>query len=162
MSSIRMKGNNYWMFTTVWLGAVSMIGTYMVFRRVGLGSDWPRVKYNATVGEYRMLLEPGSVSDNRYLPPHMRLDQVSYLDVCGTELAPPPAVDMTMSETDMLRTMDAVLPEEDKKNIKWKIGPMRSEGMMHKVHQKERFVVRRLGMTPDDKEKSVDPLGGAM
>jgi hypothetical protein len=154
MGLLRSKGSHKYFWTFTWSSVATMILGWMSFRRLGIGTDYPRVLYLATTGEYRTLLEPGAIPDNPYLPPHLRLDMRSYLDPVDCRIATPPEYDLSMSVRDMKLAMQDVLPEDERMEMTIGVGPLRTRGILSKLQTEERFINRRLGMSKEMKERS--------
>mmetsp|Transcript_10491 Transcript_10491/g.32583 ORF Transcript_10491/g.32583 Transcript_10491/m.32583 type:complete len:163 (-) Transcript_10491:26-514(-) len=155
MTLLRRAGSQKYFWTFAWSSVATIFMTYGAMRRLGLsGSDYPRVQFLCTTGEYRTLLEPGAIPDNPYLPPHMRLDMPSYLDRPDIQIATPPEYDLTLSQRDMTLALQDILPVEDKREYEYGIGPFRFRGMMSNIETEERFIKRRLGMTEDQKKRA--------
>ena len=153
MAIIRLRGNNYWLWTVVWSGSALGIMTWQLCRRCGFASDYARIKYLCTQGDYRTLLECGSVTDNKYLPPHLRLDTKSYLDTEDVVIAEPPAYDLSVTEKELVVALVDVLPEDKKVDLTatW-FGMVSTRSMAVPIGDTERVLKRRIGVhtQPDD------------
>ena len=121
--------------------------------RAGLGLDWSRIKNITTKsGDYRMILEPGSIPDNHFLPPHLRLDKRSYLDNDWTAIAEAPVVDFKVTHADAINAAPGLLPEHEKNEMTLTIGGVGSRMWFLPAVQMNRFLDRRLGLSSDEKE----------
>eukprot|EP00760_Papus_ankaliazontas_P015717 PhM_4_TR16684/c0_g2_i1/m.96453 len=106
------KKNPYlWLWHVAWSGAVNALLFFIFLRRFGFASDYARIKYISTSGDYRMLLEPGTTPDNPHLPPHLRLDKISYLDLPDTVITLPPWIDIRARREHILTTIDDMKKE---------------------------------------------------
>lgn len=150
--SMRFRGNNLWMWTVVWSGAAVTLSTVMVLKRFGFGSDYSRIKYLTAVGEYRTLLEPGASPDNPFLPDHMRLDRVSYLDTPDTRLAYPPLYDLSLPQRDVYSAVSQMRSDADRMDYKVRAGLLASRGIIMSANEEQRYVKRRLGLPKDQRE----------
>lgn len=154
MSILRRTGSNKYFWTFCWTSVATVGFGWMCFRRIGVGSDYPRIQYLATAGDTRTLLEPGSIPDNPFLPPHMRLDMKSYLDPPDCQIAVPPEYDLTTTYRDLTIAMQDILPPEERREFTVGIGPLHSRTMLSQISREERFINRRLGMTQEMKDRS--------
>jgi hypothetical protein len=154
MTLLRRKGSQKYFWTFIWSGVGTVLLGWASFRRMGFGTEYPRICYLATSGEYRTLLEPGAIPDNPYLPPHLRLDMRSYLDPIDCRIACPPEYDLTMSQRDMKLALQDILPPEERREFEVGIGPLKSRGILTSIQREERFINRRLGMPQEMKDRA--------
>ena len=156
MSILRLRGNNYWLWTVVWSGSALAIMTWQLCRRCGFSTDYARVKYLCNAGEYRTILECGAVSDNRHLPPHLRLDQKSYLDTEDVVVAEPPAYDLSVTEKELIVALVDVLPEDKKVDLSatW-FGMFNTRSMAVPLDDHERVIKRRIGVSSQPDQEAL-------
>lgn len=118
-----------------------------------MSTDYARIRYLTSAGEYRMLLEAGAYPDNRYLPPHLRLDQRSYLDYDETRIAEAPVYDLTLTDKDLALQATALLPPGERRELKMQNSLFSSHTVILPVTRENRLVKRRLGLSPSEKAK---------
>ncbi|KEG10434.1 hypothetical protein DQ04_03721070 [Trypanosoma grayi] len=126
---------------------------WLVIRRSGFGTTYTRCNYLVMWGEYKQLLEPGTFPTNGYLPPHLRLDQRSYLDLADTEIALPPLIDASIAERDQVRNLESALPSSQRTDLHVQFGPLRTQTIVMTSGSSERYVRRRLGLSPKDRSR---------
>ncbi|CCW65753.1 unnamed protein product [Phytomonas sp. EM1] len=133
-------------------GITSVAMLWLVLRRSGFNTTYSRCNYLVMMGEYKQRLEAGTFPSNVHLPPHLRLDKLSYLDLAETELALPPMIDFSLNEKDQIRRLEHHLPSPERKDVKLQLGPIRTHTVMMTPQSTERYVRRRMGITPRDQE----------
>ena len=145
---MRLRGNNYWLWTVVWSGSALAIMTWQLCRRCGFSTDYARVKYLCNAGEYRTILECGALTDNKFLPPHLRLDQKSYLDTEDVVVCEPPAYDLSVTEKELIVALIDVLPEDKKIDLSatW-FGMFNTRSMAVPLDDHDRVIKRRVGVS---------------
>jgi hypothetical protein len=148
MALFRLRGNNYWLWTVCWSGTALALMTWQLCRRTGVSTDYARVKFLCTSGEYRTLVECGAVPENRFLPPHLRLDQKSYLDAEDAVVTEPPAYDLSVTEKELIVALVDVLPEDRKIDLSmtW-FGVVNTRSMAIPIDDHDRVLKRRLGVS---------------
>lgn len=137
----------------LWSGAVSVVMFWLVLRRAGFNTSYSRCTYLVMLGEYKQLLEPGMTPSNPYLPPHLRLDQLSYLDLPDTELAVPPMIDLQTGDRQHIEQLEEVLPRQDRSDLHVNFGPFRAHTVVLSPQANERYVRRRLPLSDADDAK---------
>lgn len=150
--SVVIKSRNKWVMTMVMSGTMTFVFGYMSMRRYGLGTDWARIQFLNSVGEYRTLLEAGAIPDNAYLPNHLRLDRISYLDRPDTCIAVPPLVDISQSQKQRVRDLQGNLPSADRTDISIKVPFVKVQTVIMSRSADERYIKRRMGVSDEDKE----------
>jgi hypothetical protein len=128
-----------------------MFTVYQSLKRAGFASDYARVVHLTHVGEFRTMLDPGSIPDNKNLPPFMRLDQRSHLDNEMTKIAFPPVLDLTIQDKDVMKTLPSLA--DDVKEIKITTPFVKQTGLFIPTTRYARHVTRRLGPTEAEKKE---------
>ena len=137
--------NNTWIFPFFSGAAFLGLSMYALAKNLGFLSDWGRVKHLTAGGEYRQLLEPGTSPDNMHLPPHLRLDMVSYLDGPECRIAEAPMYDLSVSESDMLMSLYDTMRDDQKVAYDFVLGGCLAMTQMAVPHfNVERVVSRRM------------------
>jgi hypothetical protein len=81
--------------TLLTLAAFTVYSIYTILKIGGFMGNYSRVKYITMKHSHcKMFLEHGVEPDNDLLPPHLRLDRKSYLDLPDTEVVVPPLLDV--------------------------------------------------------------------
>lgn len=150
--SVVIKSRNKWVMTMVVSGSLTFAFGYMSMRRYGLGTDWARIQFLSATGEYRTLLEAGSIPDNAYLPNHMRLDRTSYLDRPDTEIAVPPMIDISQSAKQRVKDLEGSLPQADRTDVTIVVPFVKVQTVIMSRAADDRYIKRRMGVSDDDKE----------
>ncbi|EPY39147.1 hypothetical protein AGDE_04782 [Angomonas deanei] len=128
---------------------------WLVLRRTGFNTPYSRVSYLVMMGEYKQFLEPGTFPFNNNLPPHLRLDKISYLDLPTTELAVSPVIDVALSERDSIKNLENVLPTSERSDLHVQFGPLKTQTIIMTPHANERYVRRRMGISEKDREAAL-------
>lgn len=122
------------------------LSIYMIMRRAGFISNYSRLVSLCKYGEYQMTLEPGAIPTNPYLPPHLRLDQKSYLDMEEIGIAFPPqrmaATPMRSHMKEKLGALRELLPQEEMTARKWQLGAFSGEAYILKESTFDKHVTR--------------------
>ncbi|KAG8340041.1 hypothetical protein TRVL_09130 [Trypanosoma vivax] len=150
---IYVKHRGKFVLVALWSGFTFIAMFWLMLRRAGFVTTYSRCTYLVMWGEYKQFLEPGTFPGNDLLPPHLRLDQHSYLDLPETEIALPPLVDVTVADRDQVRNLESVLPSSQRTDIHMQFGPIRTQTVVMSNAASERYVRRRLGITQSDKEQ---------
>eukprot|EP00331_Platyophrya_macrostoma_P018043 CAMPEP_0176476128 /NCGR_PEP_ID=MMETSP0127-20121128/43979_1 /TAXON_ID=938130 /ORGANISM="Platyophrya macrostoma, Strain WH" /LENGTH=124 /DNA_ID=CAMNT_0017871779 /DNA_START=168 /DNA_END=542 /DNA_ORIENTATION=- len=103
-------------------------------------------------GDYKQMLIAGTTPANVFLPPHLRLDQLSYLDHPETELAVPPQIDLSLQDAKFIPGLEGSVPKAERTDIHGQIGPFRTHSIIMTPNSGERYVKRRLGPSAKDEE----------
>jgi hypothetical protein len=140
---IRLRGNSKYITATVACGAWFMMSLWMVLRRAGFTTDYPRVSYLATYGEYKTDLNPGAIPDNPFLPNHMRLDRISYLDHPSTYIPVMNKVDLSVRPQDLIQTYSDEQPESAP-TVNVRFGWIRGRTIVTSNQAKTRYIDRRI------------------
>nr|CCC89402.1 conserved hypothetical protein [Trypanosoma congolense IL3000] len=148
---VRHRGK--FVFLALWSGFTCVAMFWLMLRRSGFGTSYSRCCYLVMWGEYKQLLEPGTFPSNGFLPPHLRLDQRSYLDLPDTEIALPPLIDVSIAERDQVRNLESALPFAQRSDLQVQFGPFRSQTIVMTSGANERYVRRRLGLSVQDRER---------
>lgn len=136
----------------LWSGATCVVMFWLVMRRSGFNTGYSRCTYLVMMGEYKQLLEPGTFPSNERLPPHLRLDRPSYLDLPQTEIALPPVIDVSLTDRDQIARLDRQLPTGERSDLHVQFGPFKSQTIIMTPGSNERYVRRRLGLSERDRE----------
>ncbi|KAK7198961.1 hypothetical protein NESM_000863500 [Novymonas esmeraldas] len=155
---IIVKHRNRFFALALWSGATTVVMFWLVLRRTGFNTAYSRCTYLAMMGEYKQLLEPGTFPSNDRLPPHLRLDQLSYLDLPDTEVALPPVIDVSVSDKDQVTRLESQLPSTERTDLHVHFGPVRTQTIVMTPSSNERYVRRRLGLSEKDR-KSLEAEG---
>ncbi|CCW70270.1 unnamed protein product [Phytomonas sp. Hart1] len=131
-------------------GITSIVLLWLVLRRSGFNTTYSRCNYLSMMGEYKQHLSAGSFPSNVHLPPHLRLDKLSYLDLAETELALPPTIDLSITEKDQICCLENQLGSTERKDVKMHFGPLRSHTVVMTPQAMERYVRRRMGSQPEN------------
>lgn len=154
MAVFRMRGNNYYLWTVFWSGASLAVMTILLLRRCGFSTDYARIRYLMINSDLRFAnLECGAPSENPWLPPHLRLDMVSYLDTPDVIVAAPPSYDLSVTEKELVVALVDVLPEDKKADIQATFfGLINTRTMAFSYDDKARVLDRRIGVSqkPED------------
>ncbi|ESL06321.1 hypothetical protein TRSC58_06007 [Trypanosoma rangeli SC58] len=137
----------------LWSGFTCIAMFWLTIRRSGFGTTYSRCTYLVMWGEYKQILEPGTFPTNDFLPPHLRLDQRSYLDIPETEIALPPIIDVSVADRDQVRNLEDAMPFSQRSDLHVQFGPFRSQTIVMAGGANERYVRRRLGISPQDRER---------
>lgn len=129
-----------------------MVSMWFTFRRIGMSTDYARLRYVTHSGEFRTLLEAGAIPDNKYLPPHLRLDKTSYLDYAETRIADAPVYDMSLSDKDLAMNVSALLPEGERHEYTMQNSWISSKTVILPATRENRLVKRRLGLSPSERD----------
>ncbi|GET86805.1 hypothetical protein, conserved [Leishmania tarentolae] len=149
---IILKNRNRFFAVTLWSGVTTVVMLWLVLRRTGFNTAYSRCTYLVMMGEYKQLLEPGTFPSNDRLPPHLRLDTPSYLDLHNTEIALPPVVDVSLSDRDHVRQLEGQLPSTERSDLHVQFGPIKSQTIIMTPKSNERYVRRRLGLSEKDRK----------
>lgn len=149
---ILLKNRNRFFAVALWSGATTVVMFWLVLRRSGFNTAYSRCTYLVMMGEYKQLLEPGAFPSNDRLPPHLRLDRLSYLDLRETEIALPPVIDVSLSNRDQVRQLEGQLPSTERSDLYVHFGPIKSQTIMMTPSSNERYVRRRLGLSEKDRK----------
>lgn len=144
------KHRHRFLSLALWSGAVSVVMFWLILRRAGFNTSYSRCTYLVMLGEYKQLLEPGISPGNPYLPPHLRLDERSYLDHKDTEIALPPLLDLQVSDREQIMGMEDSLPHRERSDIHVRFGPLKAQTVVMSTHSSERYVRRRLPVSEED------------
>lgn len=147
------KHRHRFLSLALWSGAVSVVMFWLMLRRAGFNTPYSRCTYLVMLGEYKQLLEPGMSPSNPHLPPHLRLDQRSYLDHPQTELAVPPMLDLHVSDREHLQGMEDVMPRVERSDLHVRFGPLKAQTVVLTTHSNERYVRRRLPLSDEDQKR---------
>lgn len=147
-----VKSRNRFLGIALWSGGSTILLLWLVIRRAGFSTTYSRCTYLAISGEYKQILEPGTSPVSNYLPPHLRLDQLSYLDLPQTELALPPVIDVAISEREQVEATEGAMPEHKRTDYEFRFGPIHSKSTVMSPEAAERYVHRRLGASPEDRK----------
>ncbi len=147
-----VKHRQRWVAVTFWCSFSVLVMSWLVMRRHGFSTTFIRCTYLIMSGDYKQMLVAGSTPANVYLPPHLRLDQRSYLDHPETELAVPPTLDIAVTETNQLLGLEGAIPSSERTDIHGKIGPFRTHSIIMTPTSQDRYVRRRLGPTAEHQE----------
>ncbi|PWU91854.1 hypothetical protein C4B63_41g217 [Trypanosoma cruzi] len=150
---VYVKHRGKFVMLALWSGFTSIAMVWLVIRRSGFGTTYSRCSYLVMWGEYKQLLEPGTFPANDFLPPHLRLDRRSYLDLPDTEIALPPIIDVSVAEREQVRNLEHALPSSQRSDFHMQFGPLRSQTIVMTGGANERYVRRRLGISPKDRER---------
>ncbi|KAG5484507.1 hypothetical protein LSCM1_07880 [Leishmania martiniquensis] len=157
---IILKSRNRFFSLALWSGATTVVMFWLVLRRTGFNTAYSRCTYLVMMGEYKQLLEPGTFPSNERLPPHLRLDKLSYLDLRDTEIALPPVIDVSISDRDQVTRLEDQLPSTERSDMHVHFGPLRTQTIVMTPSSNERYVRRRLGLSEKDR-KCVEAEGRA-
>ncbi|KAG5509871.1 hypothetical protein JKF63_07516 [Porcisia hertigi] len=149
---IIIKNRNRFLAVVLWGGATTVIMFWLVLRRTGFNTAYSRCTYLVMMGEYKQLLEPGTFPCNDRLPPHLRLDRPSYLDLRDTEIALPPLIDVSLSDRDQVSRLESQLPSTERSDLHVHFGPIKSQTIIMTPNSNERYVRRRLGLSEKDRQ----------
>lgn len=133
-------------------GLATCVFLWMGLRRTGFNTSYSRVWHLITQGEFKMVLEPGAFPENVFLPPHLRLDRLSYLDLPETELAVPPLTNLNLSERETIIALEGQLPAQSRADVHFGFGPFRSHSVIMSSVSSDRYIRRRLGISKADRE----------
>ena len=150
MQYIHPKRNNYAMTGVASVVCFFFVGI-LTLRRHGLGTDWARIRYMCASGEYRTLVEAGALPENNHLPPHMRLDRLSYLDRKDTEVAFPPLYNVMESDKERLGAVAAQVPASQMTEIRARIGLVKTHSLGMSKAVDERYVKRKLDVSDEER-----------
>lgn len=153
---IVVKYRNHFVTLAIISGAVSAIMFWLVLRRTGFNTAYSRCTYLVMLGEYKQLLEPGIFPANPNLPPHLRLDRLSYLDLPTTEVALPPVIDVGLSDRDNIKQLEQVLPSTQRSDTHVHFGPIKTQTIVMTPTSNERYVRRRMGLSEKDKAQAME------
>lgn len=145
------KHRHRFLSLALWSGGISIVMFWLILRRAGFNTAYSRCTYLVMLGEYKQLLEPGMSPSNPYLPPHLRLDERSYLDHRETELAVPPLLDLTVSDQQQIQVMENNLSERERSDLHVRFGPLKAQTVVMSAHSSERYVRRRLPILEQDR-----------
>lgn len=145
------KYRNHFFTVAIVSGFTTVIMFWLVLRRTGFNTPYSRVTYLVMMGEYKQRLEPGTFPSNVHLPPHLRMDQVSYIDLPTTEVAVPPMIDVSITESDQIKRLENQLPAQERSDLHLQFGPFRSQTIVMSTQSNERYVRRRLGLSEKDR-----------
>lgn len=149
---IVVRNRNRFFAIAIWSGFTTVIMFWLVMRRSGFNTSYSRCTYLVMMGEYKQLLEPGTFpSNDHHLPPHLRLDRPSYLDLPNTEIALPPVIDVGLSAQDQVRQLESQLPGSQRSDLHVQFGPIRTQTVVMTQRANERYVRRRLGLSENDR-----------
>ncbi|RNF18724.1 uncharacterized protein Tco025E_04532 [Trypanosoma conorhini] len=148
---VRHRGK--FVMLALWSGFACIATFWLTIRRSGFGTTYSRCGYLVMWGEYKQLLEPGAFPANDFLPPHLRLDQRSYLDLPETEVAVPPIIDVSVAEREQVRNLEHAIPAAQRSDLHIQFGPLRSQTIVMTGGANERYVRRRLGISPQDRDR---------
>lgn len=148
---IFLKNRNRFFAIALWSGATSIVMFWLVLRRTGFNTGYSRCTYLVMMGEYKQLLEAGTFPSNEHLPPHLRLDTLSYLDMPTTEIALPPLIDVSLSDKDQITRLESQLPSTERSDLHVEFGPIRTQTIIMSPSSNERYVRRRLGLSEKDR-----------
>lgn len=148
---IIVKHRNRFFAIALWSGVTSIVMFWLVLRRTGFNTAYSRCTYLVMMGEYKQLLEAGSFPSNDHLPPHLRLDTPSYLDLPMTEIALPPLIDVSLSEKDQVTRLESQLPSTERSDLHVQFGPIKTQTIIMTPNSNERYVRRRLGLSEKDR-----------
>ncbi|KAL7698871.1 hypothetical protein N2W54_005395 [Lotmaria passim] len=148
---IIVKHRNRFFAIALWSGVTSIVMFWLVLRRTGFNTAYSRCTYLVMMGEYKQLLEAGSFPSNDHLPPHLRLDTPSYLDLPTTEIALPPLIDVSLSEKDQVTRLESQLPSTERSDLHVQFGPIKTQTIIMTPNSNERYVRRRLGLSEKDR-----------
>ncbi|KAH9598419.1 hypothetical protein LSM04_006932 [Trypanosoma melophagium] len=150
---IYVKHRGKFVFLALWSGFTCLAMFWLSMRRAGFSTTYSRCTYLVMWGEYKQLLEPGTFPSNDFLPPHLRLDKLSYLDLPETEIALPPVIDVSITEGEQVRGLESVLPASKRTDMHLQFGPLRTQTIVMTSEASERYVRRRLGLSPMDRQR---------
>lgn len=148
---IIVKHRNRFFAIALWSGVTSIVMFWLVLRRTGFNTAYSRCTYLVMMGEYKQLLEAGSFPSNDHLPPHLRLDTPSYLDLPTTEIALAPLIDVSLSEKDQVTRLESQLPSTERSDLHVQFGPIKTQTIIMTPNSNERYVRRRLGLSEKDR-----------
>lgn len=151
-----VKTRQRWVAVTFWSAFGFAISAWLVLRRSGFTTSYIRCHYIAMQGDFRQFLQAGTTPANVFLPPHLRLDQRSYLDHPDTELAVPPTIDVGLQEAKHIRSLEGNVPKSERTDIHGHIGPFRTHSIVMTPTSGERYIKRRLGPSNKDGITSAD------
>jgi hypothetical protein len=140
-----VKSRQRWVAVTLWSTFGFGIMTWLVMRRSGFTTSYIRCHYNSMNGDFRQLLQAGTTPANVFLPPHLRLDQISYLDHPDTELAVPPTIDVGLQEDKHIQSLEGNMPKSERTDIHGHIGPFKTHSIIVSPNSADRYIKRRLG-----------------
>lgn len=143
------KTRQRWVAVTFWSAFGFCITAWLVMRRSGFTTSYIRCHYMCMSGDFRQLLQAGTSPANVFLPPHLRLDQTSYLDHPETELAVPPTIDVGLQEDKHIRSLEGNVPKSERTDIHGHVGPFKTHSIIMVPNTANRFVKRRLGPTEE-------------
>ncbi|CAJ1018912.1 hypothetical protein, conserved [Leishmania lindenbergi] len=149
---IILKNRNRFFAVALWSGVTTVVMFWLVMRRTGFNTAYSRCTYLVMMGEYKQLLEPGAFPSNERLPPHLRLDRLSYLDLPDTEIALPPVIDVSISDRDQVTRLESQLPSTERSDLHVHFGPFQSQTIIMTSSSNERYVRRRLGLSEKDRK----------
>lgn len=111
----KMKKRSIFIAIALWVVPTTFIAISGTMRATGMTTAYARLCHITGGGniEFLQRLEPGTSPGNKLLPPHLRLDQRSYLDMPRIELAVPPLFSLTFDERAVGRG-DIVLPDSQR------------------------------------------------
>jgi hypothetical protein len=148
---IIVKHRNRFFAIALWSGVTSIVMFWLVLRRTGFNTGYSRCTYLVMMGEYKQLLEAGTFPSNEHLPPHLRLDKLSYLDLPETEIALPPLIDVSLSDRDQITRLESQLPSTERSDLHVHFGPIKTQTIIMTPSSNERYVRRRLGLSEKDR-----------
>ncbi|KPA75723.1 hypothetical protein ABB37_08270 [Leptomonas pyrrhocoris] len=148
---IIVKHRNRFFAIALWSGATSIIMFWLVLRRSGFNTGYSRCSYLVMMGEYKQLLEAGTFPSNESLPPHLRLDKPSYLDLPTTDIALPPLIDVSLSDKDQVTRLESQLPSTERSDLHVHFGPFKTQTIIMTPNSNDRYVRRRLGLSQKDR-----------
>ncbi|KPI83208.1 hypothetical protein ABL78_7765 [Leptomonas seymouri] len=150
---IIVKHRNRFFAIALWSGATTIVMFWLVMRRAGFNTGYSRCSYLVMMGEYKQLLEAGTFPSNEHLPPHLRLDTPSYLDLPTTDIALPPLIDVSLSDKDQITRLESQLPSTERSDLNVHFGPIKTKTIIMTPSSNERYVRRRLGLSEKDRKK---------
>eukprot|EP00796_Vickermania_ingenoplastis_P012233 gene12233-8419_t len=150
------KHRHRFLSIAMWGGAVSTVMFWLVLRRAGFNTSYSRCTYLVMLGEYKQLLEPGMSPNNPYLPPHLRLDQRSYLDHPETELAVPPTLDLQLNDRQVVQGTEESIPRMERSDLHVRFGPFKAQTIVMSSSSNERYVRRRLPVSEEDQRRKME------
>lgn len=148
-----VKTRQRWVAVCIWCTFGVAITAWLTLRKAGFSTSYIRCHYLIMLGDYKQILEAGTTPANVFLPPHLRLDQHSYLDHPDTEIAVPPEVDMSLQTMHHITSLEGAIPKSERTDIHGHIGPFRTHSIVMSAPAAERYVNRRLGPSDSDRAK---------
>jgi len=132
---------NKWFMPAVTALVFYLYSWTLLLQSGGFTTSYSRVRFLVKTSQYWQNLEHGWTPNNPFLPPHLRMDSLSYLDHPKARLVLPPVIDKLVTNEQLYGEL---VDAGDSNRIDVQLGPSRIMGLTGGGGTADRILKRRL------------------